>query len=89
MCHPLDRLWLVGVGVVECPNYVRSVSHIFLRLPACGICGVVESQPLNKVEEAQALSVVINFAIEDSLDLILVGFFDLERRRQVVGPIRD
>ena len=44
------RLGLIGIGLVECPDKVRGIPHMFLGLPAGGLQCVIKARPLNKVQ---------------------------------------
>src|SRR6266481_3203225 len=85
--EPSSRLGLIGIGLVECPDKVRGIPHVFLWLPAGGLRHVVEARPFNEVQEAGSFSVMINLAVEDPFDLIFVGVINLQRRGWVVNVV--
>ena len=66
------RLGIIGIGLVECPDKIRGIPHVFLRLPAGGLRGVVEARPLDKVQDAGSLSATINLAVEDLSDFVFI-----------------
>ena len=57
---------------MECPDKIRGIPNVFLRFPARGFRSVVKALPFNKVEETRPLSVLVNFTVKDSLDLVLL-----------------
>ena len=63
--------------MVECSDQVGGVSDILFRFPAGGVGCVVKARPLHEVQETCSLAATVNFAIQDSVDLVFRGVVDL------------
>ena len=74
---------------MESPDKVGGILHIFLRFPTCGFHGVVKARPFNKVKEARAFLVPVNFAVQDPLDFILIGVVYLQRGWRILNVVWD
>src|SRR6266481_2718580 len=81
------RLGLIWIGLVECPNKVRGILHMFLRLPAGGLQCVIEARPLNKVQKAGSFSVTVNLAVQDSFDFVFIRVINLQWWRWVIDAV--
>ena len=74
---------------MECPDKIRGILNVFLRFPAHGFRGIIKALPFNKVEETRPLSVLANFTVKDSLDLIFLIIIQFQQWRRVLNAVGD
>src|SRR5467141_3923527 len=70
--------WPVGMCLMKSLDHGGRVGKVFGWFPACCIWGIVKPFPLDQVEQARALATVIKLAVEDPIDLPLVGIGQLD-----------
>jgi len=70
-------------------DYIGCIRQVFRRFPACCVGSVVKSFPLNQIEEAQSLATTVDPAVQDPMDLPLIGVVQLDWGWGVYGPVGD
>src|SRR5882672_7339224 len=81
--------WPVGMCLMKSLDQGGRVGKVFGWFPACCIRGIVEPFPFNQVEEAWALVMVIELAVEDPIDLPLIIISQLNWWWWVDYPVGD
>ena len=74
---------------MECPDEVRGIPNVFLGFPARGFRSVVKALPFNEVEKTRPLSVLVDFTVKDSLDLVLLIIIQFQWWRRVLNVVGD
>ena len=74
---------------MECPDEVGCIPDVFLRFPARGFRGIIKALPFNEVEKTRPLSVLVNFTVKDSLDLIFLIIIQFQWWRRVLDAVGD
>ena len=74
---------------MECPDEIRGIPNIFFGFPACGFRGIIKALPFNKVEKTRPLSVLVEFTVKDSLDLIFLIIIHFQWQRRVLNAVGD
>ena len=77
------RSGLVWVHLMESLDQVGCIGKMFGWFPTCCVGGVVEALPLDQVEQPPPFAMPMDLAVEDPMDLPLVGVVQLNWWRWV------